>query len=115
MRRIPISKIVAGLTVAREVLDASGNVLLAEGAILTEQHRNLLLRRGIENIAVMDMDEEMAEGAPATDAPSLKQVVARENVEERLAEVEQIFAAVKDEPLMRELYRLALKHAEQVA
>lgn len=115
MKRIPVSQITAGLVLAREVLDAQGNSLLNEGMPLTELHRDLLLRRGIETVAIKDETDPdtTAESVPEIPEPQDEAAVAA--TKKRIAEVEQVFADVKDHPLMQELYHLALKYAEQGA
>ncbi len=112
MKRIPVSQVTTGLVLAREVLDAQGNSLLNEGMPLTELHRDLLLRRGIETVAIKD---EADPDSTAESVPEAQEAQDEEAARKRIAEVERVFADVKDNPLMQELYRLALKYAEQGA
>jgi|GEM_PF-6715273 len=53
-RVLAIDEIQAGAILAREVLDARGEMLLPAGAILTGPMFSSLARRGIERLAVVD-------------------------------------------------------------
>lgn len=59
-KQVAIDDAGAGMVLAAEVRDAQGNVLLAEGAALTEALLSALRRRGVESVRIEDdgMSEE---------------------------------------------------------
>jgi uncharacterized protein YaiI (UPF0178 family) len=73
---VDLDDAVAGMELAKEVLDHQGSVLLASGAVLAESTLNALRRRGIDSVRVVD-DSATGEQAAAD----------RERIAARLAQL----------------------------
>lgn len=117
MKRTPVDQIEAGAVLGADVLDDSGNVLLGKGTKLTERHKGMLERRGIEQVMTMDSAsaaveevKELAAETVSSSEASGETAGPSPAVLARLERIETIFSDAMDDPLMRELYQIAVKH-----
>jgi hypothetical protein len=103
---VPTGKVEDGAVLAADVLDARGNVLLANGTQLTRAHLSLMERRGIKAVTVRTPED----AAPGSDQPSPEERAAR--VRELLAAQERVFSKIGEDPLLGAVYRAARAHIE---
>lgn len=94
MPKIPPSKLVAGMKLAKPVLAKNGMVMLGEGTELSESW--------IERIQDMDLQSIFVEGPPIQTVPK----------EDALANLEARFAMVEGKPFMNNIKRLVKEHIE---
>jgi hypothetical protein len=99
-KQVSLEDAAAGMVLAAEVCDRQGNVLLAQGAALSDATLQALARRGIESVRIED------------DALSPEQLaVLRERVQHRLAHLFRNPHAGAADVLLREQlagYRMEL-------
>jgi len=94
MPKIPPSKLVAGMKLAKPVLAKNGMVMLGEGTELTELW--------IERIQDMDIQNIFVEGPPIQTVPK----------EDALASLEARFTMVEGKPYMNNIKKLVKEHIE---
>jgi len=94
MPKIPASRLVAGMKLAKPVLAKNGMVMLGEGTELSEAW--------IERIQDMDIQSIFVEGPPIQTVPK----------EEALANLEARFAMVEGKPYMNTIKKLVKEHIE---
>ncbi len=94
MPKIPPSKLVAGMKLAKPVLAKNGMVMLGEGTELSESW--------IERIQDMDLQSIFVEGPPIQTVPK----------EDALANLEARFAMVEGKPFMNNIKKLVKEHIE---
>jgi hypothetical protein len=70
IRLTPLPDARPGMVLSDVLLDAKGNVLLAQGVVLTEAMLASLVRHGVESLPIFQADEVQA--APAFDAPAVQ-------------------------------------------
>lgn len=99
MKEIAIHDIRDGQVAASDVFDERGGLLLSEGAVLTLGHVELLERRGVLTVKVVEPDERDARGA--ADAPD------EGEFEKALARLEHMFEGLDDDPIMRAIHAAA--------
>lgn len=99
MQVIPLAKAAPGMKVARALTDDAGNLLLREGFELTAAWIERLKDRGVVTITVEAI-------AAAPDTLDEDTTVRRSRVEN---DIEQMFAEVQDNEVMRYLAQLAKK------
>ena len=87
-----------GQKLAQDIVDENGRVLVPRGMELTDKHLQLLRRRGIRHIPIVQ-DEKLDKEAKA---------VANE-----IERLRHGFAQVIDKPLMKELYDILLLRCQR--
>jgi hypothetical protein len=96
MVKIPVSKIEAGMKLAKPVAAKSGMVMLGEGTELTAKWIERIQDMGITNIFV--------EGPPVQAVPR----------EEALANLDARFAHVEEKPYMNAIKKIVKQHIEDL-
>ena len=95
-----------------EVFGPDGNSLLVEGSTLSERHRSLLGKRGVEMVNIVTAESE-AEAVPEPVPAFLPEEGDDESSKAR-EEIATVFAACDDDETMKRLMRLALDRAERI-
>jgi hypothetical protein len=70
IRLTPLRDARPGMVLSDVLLDANGNVLLAQGVVLTEAMLASLVRHGVDTLALVRLDE--AQAAPPFDAHAVQ-------------------------------------------
>jgi hypothetical protein len=65
-KQVPIDAAQPGMTLSDDLLDATGNILLRRGLVLTEATLNALRRHDIETLAIVSSPDE-GDGADSPD------------------------------------------------
>ena len=91
----PLAEIAAGTPVAADVADTQGGLLLKAGSVVTERAIKQLTQRGITSLPVEVTDEATPEEREARSAALEVQLT-------------DLFSAVREQPLMEQLYQLVL-------
>lgn len=93
IERIPIQEAAAGMTVAADVRDTQGTLLVGAGTALTARLIEQLARRGIELLPL-----------------AVTHVLSGEECAAETAQLEERFACVRGQPLTERLLELMLHH-----
>ncbi|MHC4885338.1 MAG: hypothetical protein ACYTGH_09665 [Planctomycetota bacterium] len=107
MKKIPVEEIEDGMVLAGEVFGPEGNSLLGEGTVLSERHRSLLGKRGIEMVSIVAEDDEPVSDLPPESECSTTELVAR-------TEIERVFSACGQDESMAMLKAMALARAGRI-
>ncbi len=99
MREIAIHDVRDGQVAASDVFDERGALLLSAGMELTRGHVELLERRGVLTVSVVEPDEGGREAEP--DAPG------EDEFEKAIARLEHMFEGLDDDPIMRAIHAAA--------
>jgi hypothetical protein len=113
MKTVAVDEITEGMTLSSDVYQQDGKVLLGVGTELTERHRSLLGKRGIEMVSVDDEEEEVIESGPPAFLEEEEQPESAETIAVK-TEIENVFAAHAENPLMMQLKELALGRADKI-
>lgn len=98
MKEIAIHEITGGEVLAADVMDEGGALLLSSGAMLDSTHVELLERRGILTVRIIEPDGDDGEGSGA---PS------EDEFERALARLDHMFEGHHEDPVMRAIYLAA--------
>lgn len=115
---LPLSSLKAGMILARDALDASGEVVFPEGTILDQSVLSRLRKAEVEKAAVKGRTSmrRRATRIGARPAPAPEPEVradADAETEERLKRLAIMFSSHRDDPLMREVLRIAILCARE--
>lgn len=118
MPMVPVSQLGDGMVLAQDVFDAGGALLFGAGIVITEKHRVLLAMRKIAKVRVTEESyalSELANPAPAGGGDGSGHAVAPDTaiIQNRLLRLAYMFNEHKNDPLMRELCRLAIKCTQE--
>ena len=113
MKEIPPSAATAGMVLGRDILDDAGRTILSAGTVLSQTHCRMLSRREVAALMVLESQAEANQQEVRAMTAEAQTEAADPKAAERVAVVERMFADVADDPLMRELYRLALARAQK--
>jgi hypothetical protein len=103
MAEIKISELEPGMVLGESVYNASGGLLLKDGALVTEKHISIFKKWGVNRVRVRRAGEET--GTPVSRYAALDPGEVRE-LDERL---ESRFRWVEDDPVMLEVLRVTRK------
>jgi len=98
MREIAIHEIAGGEVLAADVTDESGNLLLSSGSALDHTHVEVLERRGVLAVKIVEPE---ADGEGGSAAPS------DDEFEKALSRLDHMFEGFDDDPVMRAIYSAA--------
>jgi hypothetical protein len=98
MKKIPVDKIENGMILSKPLIGASGNVLLNEGVVLKTTMIPRLKNWDIPFVTVQGEEEKTAEAA----APLAQEFETKQ--------LDQVFADVLTNPLMKIIYDATLLH-----
>ncbi|MHC4201362.1 MAG: hypothetical protein ACYSU0_15335 [Planctomycetota bacterium] len=98
MKEIAIHEIAGGEVLAADVTDERGNLLLSSGAALDQTHVEVLERRGVLAVKIVEPDSD---GEGGTAAPS------DDEFERALSRLDHMFEGSDDDPVMRAIYSAA--------
>ena len=98
MREIAIHEMRPGQVLAADVFDERGGLLLSKGMRLTGDHVELLERRGVLTVGIVD------DNAGGGDAPAEPGAMEFESAIDRL---EHMFEGLDDDPVMRAIHAAA--------
>jgi predicted transcriptional regulator len=99
MRKVPLKLAVAGMKLARPVINESGVILRDAGAVLTEEVIAQLSDLGVELIRI--------EGEPR-DA-----VEAEKSLDQQIADLQARFSRVEKDPLMNKIKGILLQRLRE--
>ena len=104
MKEIAIHEIESGQALAADVFDERGGLLLSKGMSLSRDHVELLEKRGVLTVKVVEpgADDERARAA----------VPDTSEFEKALARLDHMFEGLKDDPVMRAIYSAARSMVE---
>jgi len=97
MREIAIHAIAPGQVLAADVVDDRGGLLLSKGMTLSTEHVELLERRGVLTVAIVD---DAAPGGPPAEPGSDDFATAIERLD-------HMFEGLEEDPVMRAIYKSA--------
>ncbi len=114
-KKLPIAELKSGMLLGQEILDAKGRVVVQNGARLTPMYIKRLEKWGVDEVLIEE--EEATSGETVEKRPSEgKSLLENASSEDRefmrrvaLAAQER-FSNIKDNPVMDELKRLAIRH-----
>ena len=102
MKEIEVDEIREGDVLAEDVRDMRGDVLLTRGLRLARRHATLLRRREITTVRVLTPED--SDVVPGTsDLGEIERAIAR---------LEHMFDGLLDDPVMREIHRVARSFLE---
>ena len=118
MPMVPVSQLGDGMVLAQDVFDAGGALLFGSGIAITEKHRVLLAMRKIDKVRITEESyalSELANPAPNAGEGGSGHAVAPDTaiIQNRLLRLAYMFNEHKNDPLMRELCRLAIKCTQE--
>lgn len=119
MKTCRVEDIGPGMILQREVRDNQDRVLIPEGAVLTEKHRDMLAARGVESVAIRETAEAPPEPTPGTaadpavpapdsDTPSPEELARRKTL---MLRIQHMFEGTLSDPLMKQIFTLSMKRA----
>jgi len=113
MVKLKIKNLRAGMTVAQDVKDLNGRVLLAADRRLTEKHLGILKKWGVDKVVVHETRTKaqapVAEKRAASDELSLPPGIPPELISKSKKECSEWFRFNNlEHPAVKELYRLAV-------
>ena len=97
MREIAIHAIAPGQVLAADVFDDRGGLLLSKGMALSSEHIELLERRGVLTVAIVD---DAGAGGPPVEPGSDDFATAMERLD-------HMFDGFDEDPVMRAIYTAA--------
>jgi hypothetical protein len=98
--KIKVKKLEAGSTVATDVKDISGRMLLSAGSVVTEKHLNVFKTWGVTEVEIVESDNEVTNSDSELDLNSIDPILL-EKIEEKLKQ--QFFHNDLQHPMMKEL------------
>lgn len=99
MKQIPTNEIEDGMTLARDAMTPDGQVLLGSGTVLNDKYKQVLLKRNVEKVAIVEENEEFP--ADEIKAETGENVDGgNPELEKRIGAIEHAFEPVLDKPLM---------------
>lgn len=118
MKSYRVEEIEPGMVLQREVRDKQDRVLIPEGAVLTEKHRDLLVGRGVQTVQVRDVPPPPTPTgngtanaevpAPDSDTPSPEELVRRKDL---MLRIQHMFEGTLSDPLMKQIFTISMKRA----
>lgn len=113
MTQIRITAMEDGMILSAAATDASGRVVLPAGTVIDNAARNKLLMARVRKVSI----RPPATGRPRTDSPSAGTEAGDKSdsviMQEQLLRLAHMFEPFKEDPLMRELCRLAIRCAQE--
>lgn len=100
MKKIPIDKIEDGMILEKPVMGTGGNVLLNEGVVLKASMIGRLKNWNIPSVSVQSDEEEVEEEAETV------------SIEYKTQQLDDTFADVMDNPIMKIVYDATKAHLE---
>ncbi|MHC4253946.1 MAG: hypothetical protein ACYS9X_32935, partial [Planctomycetota bacterium] len=104
MREIAIHEIESGQTLAVDVFDERGGLLLSKGILLSSEHAELLEKRGVLAVSIAEPAED---AAPGRGAPG-----DTREFEKALGRLDHMFEGFEEDPVMRAIYAAARRMIE---
>jgi len=98
MKEIAIHAIASGQVLGADVFDGRGGLLLSKGMRLSPEHIELLERRGVLTVSIVDGDAD-AEGPPAEPGT--------DDFATAIGRVDHMFEGLEDDPVMRAIHSAA--------
>ncbi|MCW9023831.1 MAG: hypothetical protein OQK73_04040 [Gammaproteobacteria bacterium] len=92
-----LDQVTAGMTLAQDVLDASGNCLMVSGVVLTKKQLDSLSKRGINSLAI-EFEQEL----------SAEEIAALRNT--CITQFEHRFRHVQDDVEMQQLKNILMAY-----
>ena len=99
---ISLDEVRPGMALASPVSNRQGVILLQQGAQISERHLNILKSWGVTELDVVGVQEVSLEDLEAEMAKDPKLAAMSKKLD-------NLFARVKDEPLMKKLLQIAKK------
>lgn len=100
MKKIPVEKIEDGMILSKPLIGAAGNVLLNEGVVLKISMVARLKNWGVPFVSVQGEEE----AAKQESAPAAQEVHSQK--------LDQTFAGLLDNPIMKIIYEATLHHLQ---
>ena len=116
-KAISIDEISDGMVLSGDAQTPDGNVLLSAGTSLTGRHKSLLEKRGIKQVLIVEDEGEDApepEGDAAIETIRTPEEPASPAGLIACEHLNNVFANVRDDPLMEQLLALAKERAEHI-
>lgn len=117
------SMLTGGMVLARDALGPDGSVVLRAGAVVDDEILSILTERRVRQVEVTQDSFDRAFPGASGEKPSPSDTgmmrppemakAATSIVQARLVRIAHMFAEHRDDPLMRELCRLAIKCAQE--
>lgn len=98
MKEIAIHAIASGQVLAADVFDGRGGLLLSKGMRLSPEHVELLERRGVLTVSIVDGEAD-ADGPPAEPGT--------DDFETAIERVDHMFEGLDDDPVMKAIHEAA--------
>lgn len=101
MKEIAIHAIAPDQVLAADVFDDRGGLLLSKGMRLSPDHVELLERRGVLTVTIVDEDGDADANGPAAEPDT-------DDLATAIERVDHMFEGLDDDPVMRAIHTAAL-------